>query len=215
MNIMATQYTLDNQSLEIYIAGCSGSPHCEGCHNPESWNFDIGEKYDYSYFIKIKNKIKDFDSLIKNIMIFGGEPLDQDIEELENFLSDLKSLSKPIWLFTRYDFDEIPNKIIDLVDYIKTGRYIKELKTFDNIHFGINLASNNQKIIKVKKLMIKLNPDKEVVNSIREKLKETGGYCPCVIETFWDEDTKCPCRNLKEKEECCCGLYVKKENDNA
>ena len=28
-------------------------------------------------------------------------------------------------------------------------------------------------------MKIKLNPDQEVVNTIREGLKRTGGYCPC------------------------------------
>lgn len=28
-------------------------------------------------------------------------------------------------------------------------------------------------------MKIKLNPDQEIVNAIREDLKRTGGYCPC------------------------------------
>ena len=28
-------------------------------------------------------------------------------------------------------------------------------------------------------MKIKLNPDQEIVNTIREGLKRTGGYCPC------------------------------------
>ena len=28
-------------------------------------------------------------------------------------------------------------------------------------------------------MKIKLDPDQEIVNSIREGLKRTGGYCPC------------------------------------
>lgn len=28
-------------------------------------------------------------------------------------------------------------------------------------------------------MKIKLNPDMEIVNTIREGLKKTGGYCPC------------------------------------
>ena len=45
MNILATQYTLPYKSLDIYVAGCSGSPHCINCHNKESWDFNQGEIY--------------------------------------------------------------------------------------------------------------------------------------------------------------------------
>ncbi len=38
-------------------------------------------------------------------------------------------------------------------------------------------------------MKIKLNPDQEIVNTIREGLKRTGGYCPCRRERT--EATKC------------------------
>ena len=41
--------------LTFFVQGCPH--HCEGCHNPESWDFDLGEVYDINYFYKIKRKI--------------------------------------------------------------------------------------------------------------------------------------------------------------
>jgi anaerobic ribonucleoside-triphosphate reductase activating protein len=110
MNILSTQYTLSRKSLEIYIAGCKGDVNgrCPNCHNPESWNFNNGDLYDKEYFNKIKSKVEEFDNLIQNIEIFGGEPNDQNQSELEDMLLDLKTLNKPIWLFTRYDLCSIP-----------------------------------------------------------------------------------------------------------
>ena len=35
----------------------------------------------------------------------------------------------------------------------------------------------------VANMKIKLNPDQEIVNTIREGLKRTGGYCPCLLYT--------------------------------
>lgn len=60
-------------------------------------------------------------------------------------------------------------------------------------------------------MAIKVNSDKELVQEIREKLKETGGYCPCVIPNGWNEDTKCMCKEFREMShgECHCGLYIK------
>jgi anaerobic ribonucleoside-triphosphate reductase activating protein len=149
MNILATQYTLEFKSLDIYVAGCRGNPHCHGCHNPESWSFNQGKNYTEEYYEKLKQKIKDFDLMIDNIMIFGGEPLDQNHDELLNLLFDLKGFNKKIWLFTRYEIDKIPEEIKILCDYIKTGKYIKELKCDGNVQFGIKLATSNQKIYRI------------------------------------------------------------------
>lgn len=148
MNILATSYTLQYKSFDIYVAGCSGFPHCSNCHNPDSWDFNQGILYDEKYFSEIKNKINEFDNIIENVMIFGGEPLDQNHDELLHFLIDLKSLNKKIWLFTRYDLKELPAFVLWLSDYIKTGRYIPELSCNGNIQHGIKLATSNQKIYK-------------------------------------------------------------------
>lgn len=150
MNIISTQYTLENRSLDIYISGCKGNPHCTNCHNPESWDFDTGEYYK-NFFWSIQDKLKDFNSLIDNIMIFGGEPLDQNLDELEDLLLflNLNIKKEKIWLFTRFEIVEVPDRIKDLCHYVKTGRYLEEFKTDNNIQFGISLATSNQKIFKI------------------------------------------------------------------
>ena len=58
-------------------------------------------------------------------------------------------------------------------------------------------------------MKIKLNSDTEIVNTIKEGLKKTGGYCPCRREKT--DDTKCMCKEFREMDEgvCHCGLYIK------
>lgn len=59
-------------------------------------------------------------------------------------------------------------------------------------------------------MKITLNPDKDHVNKIREKLKANDGYCPCVL--IKDATTKCMCKDFIEDTEegpCHCGLYIK------
>lgn len=150
MKIAATQYTLQYNSLDIYLAGCKGDNgiHCKGCHNPELWDFNIGEEYNEQQFNNIKQKVEKFNNMIDNIMIFGGEPLDNSIYEMVKFLSDLKTLNKKIWLFTRYELDNIKTTIICLCDYIKTGAYIEDKLVDNHEMFGIKLASSNQQIYK-------------------------------------------------------------------
>ena len=148
MNILGTQYTLKHKAFEIYVAGCNGSPHCKGCHNPESWDFNRGDEMDGNYLLLLENKIKSFDKLIDNIMIFGGEPLDQDIASLINLLQWLHQFNKKIWIFTRYNLNEIPQAVKNCCDYLKCGRYDPQLCTTDNIQYGIALATSNQNIYK-------------------------------------------------------------------
>ena len=61
---------------------------------------------------------------------------------------------------------------------------------------------------------ITLNPDKEVVQAIREGLKKTGGYCPCRVERI--PENKCMCQEFREQIAdpdfegfCHCMLYYK------
>lgn len=148
MKIFATQYSLSTRSFEIFVSGCR-KPHCRNCYNPDTWDFNRGELYTPSYFNKkILPKVTEFSNLVHNIFILGGEPLDQEPADLNRLLLDLQVLEKPIWLFTKYDFDQIPRRVLCLVDYVKCGRYIEEFKTDNNVQYGIRLATNNQKIYK-------------------------------------------------------------------
>ena len=45
--------------------------------------------------------------------------------------------------------------------------------------------------------MVRLNDDKEMVKSIKEGLKRTGGYCPCRIQRT--EENKCMCKEIREQ----------------
>ena len=68
-------------------------------------------------------------------------------------------------------------------------------------------------------MKITLNPDKEVVATIKEGLKRTGGYCPCRLNRT--EDYKCMCKEFKQQVEdpnfegfCHCLLYYKQKQEN-
>ena len=66
------------------------------------------------------------------------------------------------------------------------------------------------------KLKIIQNPDRSIVNEVKDKLKETAGNCPCVLPSMWNENTKCPCKNFRDQDyegECHCGLYIKVKAD--
>lgn len=57
--------------------------------------------------------------------------------------------------------------------------------------------------------MIKISDDADLVNEIRQRLKENDGYCPCSLEK--NEATKCMCLDFRNQAngQCHCGLYIK------
>ena len=66
----------------------------------------------------------------------------------------------------------------------------------------------------MKNYRIKVNPDKEIADAVREGLKQKDGYCPCRFEKT--EDNKCMCKEFRDQlaDEnyegyCHCYLYYK------
>ncbi len=65
-------------------------------------------------------------------------------------------------------------------------------------------------------MKIILNSNEEVVNTVKEGLKMTGGYCPCRRERT--EENKCMCLEFREQIKdpdfegyCHCMLYYKEK----
>lgn len=52
-----------------------------------------------------------------------------------------------------------------------------------------------------------LNPNENIVKAITNRILKNDGNCPCVNDS---QDLKCPCSNYRLKDNCCCGLYIKK-----
>ena len=65
-------------------------------------------------------------------------------------------------------------------------------------------------------MKVRLNEDKELVNSIKEGLKRTGGYGPCRLERI--PENICMCKEFKDQIAdpnyegyCHCMLYYKEK----
>lgn len=159
------EYSINTRSLDIFTIGCGDgdilNPACKDCCNPEirDWNlkgFDI-----LQVISKVTQLNSKFGNVIDKILIVGGDPADAYFrykEEMTDFLMQLKQVvgDKPLFLFTRHELKSIPKDLLELVDYIKTGAYIPELKCDDNITYGIKLATSNQKIYKVSDILEKI-----------------------------------------------------------
>lgn len=61
--------------VSFWVQGCSH--HCQGCHNPETWDKDGGYELPPDYIPCIEKLLKK-NGIRRNLSILGGEPLCND-----------------------------------------------------------------------------------------------------------------------------------------
>ena len=136
--------------VSIFFQGCSH--HCKSCFNKETWDFDGGKELTQKVRDKILEVVKK--PYVDYVSFLGGEPLDQPLKELYDFISDVKlATQKPIYLWTGYTYEDImkdSNKYLiirDCVDYLIDGKFDESQKDLTLWLRG----SKNQRVIDVKK----------------------------------------------------------------
>ena len=147
----------------LWASGCTCN--CEGCHNPEAWDFNSGKLFDE----EAKQEL--FAALdkpyIQGITFSGGHPLeDKNVEDVYLLMKEIKEkfLTKDIWLYTGYTWDQIfpevdldifnSNNIyrkeaVTMCDVVVDGPYIEEQRDITLKFRG----SKNQRLIDVKKTL--------------------------------------------------------------
>ena len=124
----------------LFMQGCD--LHCKGCQNRSTWDIEKGKEIDINDLVNELNK-KVFN---KKITISGGEPLMQT-EALIELVNKLNDLGFDIALYTGHQKEDVPNNIVEKVNYLKTGNFIEELKTTVKPFVG----SSNQVFEEVKR----------------------------------------------------------------
>lgn len=127
----------DTAAFTIWFTGCDF--HCKNCHNRKLWDKNSGKKYKAELVASIIrsscNKLN-----TRTVVFLGGEPLQQDKQELLSLCQLLKAAGLKIWIYTGYELSEVDHDILECIDTIKCGRYIDKLKQ-DRFP-----ASTNQKV---------------------------------------------------------------------
>lgn len=121
----------------IWFAGCNF--HCNECQNPQLWDRKFGGEWSTSdlYNTIIFNCYK-FN--YNTVVFLGGEPLQQDKQELLSLCQLLHEKGINIWIYTGYELEQIDKEILECVHTIKCGMYKSELRQ-DGFP-----ASSNQKV---------------------------------------------------------------------
>ena len=144
--------------VSLFVSGCRN--HCDGCFNPETWDFNHGRPFTKQTEDILMEMCKP--KYIDGLTILGGDPMEPDNQKallpfLERFTQAYPN--KTIWLYTGYvvsddcqhisscaDIPGVTDKILSLVDVVVDGPFIKELKDVDLKFRG----SSNQRILYLK-----------------------------------------------------------------
>lgn len=140
----------------LWVAGCT--VRCEGCQNPESWNFCAGKLFDEVAKQELFNALNR--PYIRGITFSGGNPIEKkNLSCIYNLIIEIKDKfpDKDIWLYTGWelsinDFLQpyldmiMTNEIFRRCDVVVDGPYIEEQRDITLKFRG----SRNQRLINVK-----------------------------------------------------------------
>lgn len=142
---------VDGEGLRIVVWAQGCSHNCEGCHNPETHDFNKGQKRDVE---ELKLEIKDIKGH-DGITFSGGDPMFQpkQFAELSKFA---KSINLNVWCYTGFKFEELQKlskvnedvkNFLAKIDVLVDGKFKIEERSL-NLWFK---GSRNQRVLDVQK----------------------------------------------------------------
>ncbi len=140
----------------LFVSGCTH--HCKGCFQPETWNFDYGERYTKETEDEIIESLKP--DYVDGITLLGGEPFEPENQrELVKLLRRIKKElpQKTVWSFSGYTYEElagdsravceVTNEMLSMLDVLVDGEFV-EAKRNISLRFR---GSENQRLIDMNK----------------------------------------------------------------
>ena len=149
--------------MSLFVSGCP--IHCQGCFNPETWDFNYGKKWTFEIEEKFLDLVgRDY---IKRVSFLGGSPLcDDNVCDVLQIIRKIRGRypDKEIWVYTGYTWESI-NTHVTLDDLTLTAIHDTRMELlskidvlvdgkFDMHQKDLSLAfrgSKNQRLIDVKK----------------------------------------------------------------
>ena len=137
----------------LFVSGCTH--HCKGCFQPETWNFDYGERYTKETEDEIIESLRP--DYVDGITLLGGEPFEPENQrELVKLLRRIKKElpQKTVWSFSGFTYEEltgdsravceVTNEMLSMLD---DGEFV-EAKRNISLRFR---GSENQRLIDMNK----------------------------------------------------------------
>ena len=132
--------------VALYVIGCS--LHCPHCHNPQSWDKEVGKPFTEQTkqkLFKLLNR-----EYVDGITFTGGHPLEHyNLPEVTSLCKEIKEKfpNKNIWVYTGFIYENIKDlEIMKYIDVLVDGPYIEAQRDITLPYRG----SKNQRIIRLK-----------------------------------------------------------------
>ena len=122
--------------LVVFLQGCN--LRCKGCQNPETHALDGGKVQ------TVEDVFSHLTPLTNGITLSGGEPTLQ-LEAMGEILREAKRRGLNTMVYTGREIDDwikVAGRLLPLVDYVKAGPYMEELRDLALPYMG----SRNQHV---------------------------------------------------------------------
>lgn len=143
--------------VSLFVSGCTN--HCEECFQPETWDFCYGKPFTEETQRELLDALKP--PHVQGLTVLGGEPFEPaNQRELLPFLKRVRAEypDKNIWCFSGFVLEkellrpsyarcEVTDEMLDQIDVLIDGRYVKALRNL-SLQFR---GSSNQRIIDMNK----------------------------------------------------------------
>ncbi len=140
----------------LFVSGCRN--RCEGCFQPETWDFNYGEPFTDEVAHEIFDSFKN--PVIRGLTVLGGEPMEPENQAaILPLLRELKARfpERDVWLYTGNLYEELTgehqkhtehtDELLSYVDILVDGRFVKSEQ-----RLGLRFrGSANQRIIDMNK----------------------------------------------------------------
>lgn len=139
--------------VSLFVSGCTN--HCQGCFQPETWNFSYGQPFTRETEESLLNALRL--PYIQGLTLLGGDPFEiSNQEALAPFLKRVRKElpNKDIWCYTGYVLDQDlldggrrhtpwTNDMLSAIDVLVDGPFVQDLKDLTLKFRG----SSNQRLI--------------------------------------------------------------------
>lgn len=143
--------------VTLFVSGCTN--RCEGCFQPETWNFRYGTPFTAETEEKILGMLHP--AYITGLTLLGGDPFEpQNQADLLPFVRRVKQQypQKNVWAYTGFTYESLltegshprcaeTDELLGLIDVLVDGPFVLKLKDIALRFRG----SSNQRLIDMNK----------------------------------------------------------------
>ena len=144
--------------VSLFVSGCTH--HCEGCFNPETWDFQYGKPFGPEQEEEILSALAR--PYIHGLSLLGGEPMEPENQQaILHLVRRVRERfpEKDIWCYSGYLWDrdlaaggvvhtEVTDEMLSYVDVLVDGEFVEAEKDL-TLQFR---GSRNQRILELKRI---------------------------------------------------------------